>query len=204
MKNIKKNIDIRVQLPSEDEPRVVSSVAVELEYSEVFEDYVLTEDSAAIVEAERAKYLGRFDAVSVKKLRERLNLTQLEMSSLLGLGKKTITRWESGKSLPSLSMSENLKRIELIKNLEDDGILTDEYINNREEFLENRQKQKEDERLSQLQWASKGEILIKSSSSFQSFDSLSRLSSFNESKYEELRLLSSPKLNTVKWEMKAS
>ena len=113
MKNIKKNIDIRVQLPSEDEPRVVSSVAVELEYSEVFEDYVLTEDSAAIVEAERAKYLGRFDAVSVKKLRERLNLTQLEMSSLLGLGKKTITRWESGKSLPSLSMSENLKRIEL-------------------------------------------------------------------------------------------
>lgn len=204
MKNIKKIIDIRVQLPSEDEPRIVGSVEVELEYSKVFEDYVLTEESALNVETERAKHMGRFDAAAVKKLRKRLGLTQLEMSSLLGLGKKTITRWESGKALPSLSMSENLKRIELIKNLEEDGILTDEYINNREEFLANRQKRKEDERLSKLQWASKGEIFIERSSRSQIINHFSRPPSVIETKQAGMLKLVSSSSIMVNWEKKAS
>ena len=37
----------------------------------------------------------------IKALRQRLNLTQIEMSDLLQIGEKTYTRWESGRSRPS-------------------------------------------------------------------------------------------------------
>ena len=80
------------------------------------------------------------------------------MSSFLGLGAKTITRWENGKDLPSLSMSGNLQRIELIKNLQDDEMLPDEYIDDRTAFLENRKQSKEDEMLQKQKWASRGEV----------------------------------------------
>lgn len=158
MKNKKKLIDVMVHLPSEENPRVVGCLEADFEYSEVFKDYVLSEESSLKIDSMRASYLGRFDGQAVKKLRKRLGLTQQQMSSLLGLGAKTITRWESNKSKPSLSMSENLKRIELIKNLQDDGMLPDEYIDDRAAFLEHRKQSKEDEMLQKQKWASRGEV----------------------------------------------
>ena len=147
-----------VHLPSEENPRVVGCLEADFEYSEVFKDYVLSEESSLKIDSMRASYLGRFDGQAVKKLRKRLGLTQQQMSSLLGLGAKTITRWENNKSKPSLSMSENLKRIELIKNLQDDGMLPDEYIDDRTAFLEDRKQSKEDELLQKQKWASRGEV----------------------------------------------
>lgn len=126
MKNKTKLIDVMVHLPFEGNPRKVGCLEADFEYSEVFKDYVLSEESSLKLDSMRASYLGRFDGLAVKKLRKRLGLTQQQMSSLLGLGAKTITRWESNKSMPSLSMSENLKRIELIKNLQDDGIINED------------------------------------------------------------------------------
>ena len=158
MKNKKKLIDVMVHLPSEENPRVVGCLEADFEYSEVFKDYVLSEESSLKIDSMRASYLGRFDGQAVKKLRKRLGLTQQQMSSLLGLGAKTITRWENNKSKPSLSMSENLKRIELIKNLQDDGMLPDEYIDDRTAFLEDRKQSKEDELLQKQKWASRGEV----------------------------------------------
>ena len=70
MKNIKKNVDVRVQLNDDDEPRVVDSVLAEFEYSNIFEDYVLTKESVLLIEKIRAKHLGRFDGAAVKKLQK--------------------------------------------------------------------------------------------------------------------------------------
>ena len=46
----------------------------------------------------------------IKAIREKLGLTQVEMAERLGVGEKTYTRWESGRSMQNKS-SDNLIRL---------------------------------------------------------------------------------------------
>jgi len=60
--------------------------------------------------AERSRRLGLLSAEEIKAIRENLGLTQAQMAELLGVGEKTYTRWESGKSIQNKS-SDNLIRM---------------------------------------------------------------------------------------------
>ena len=51
------------------------------------------------------RFLSRTD---IRRLRERYGLPQNEMCNALGLGKKTWTRWETGRERPSRSMNNML------------------------------------------------------------------------------------------------
>ena len=48
-------------------------------------------------------------AEEIRKLREKLNLSQREVASLLGYNHRTIIRWESGKSRPKIATVEYLR-----------------------------------------------------------------------------------------------
>lgn len=60
--------------------------------------------------AERSRRLGLLSAEEIKTIRKNLGLTQSQMAGLLGVGEKTYTRWESGKSVQNKS-SDNLIRM---------------------------------------------------------------------------------------------
>ncbi|MDP6636992.1 MAG: type II toxin-antitoxin system MqsA family antitoxin [Phycisphaerae bacterium] len=62
------------------------------------------------LEAEQYKRIGLLGPDKIKDARERAGLTQSEMSQFLGIGEKTYTRWESGRSIHSKS-SDNLIRL---------------------------------------------------------------------------------------------
>ena len=137
MKNKKERVDVEVLFPGDKKPtKVETGVQVTLEYDEVFADFNLTEESARKLDEIRAKHLGRYLGEDVKKLRAKLGMSQKDMSLWLGLGAKTISRWENGHSIPSLSMSENLRRIELIEDAVTHNILPKEYIEDPESYLE--------------------------------------------------------------------
>jgi putative transcriptional regulator len=59
----------------------------------------------------------RFDAKSVKKLRSELRLSQNAFADVLGVSKKTVEAWESGRNEPSGSACRLLEVISKDKNI---------------------------------------------------------------------------------------
>jgi len=64
----------------------------------------------AALEEVRYKRLGLLRPEEIKEVRERAGLTQTDMAQFVGVGQKTYTRWESGRSLQNRS-SDNLIRL---------------------------------------------------------------------------------------------
>ena len=60
------------------------------------------------IEQVKARYEGIMLPTDIRRLRERCGLSQNEMCNALGLGKKTWTRWETGRERPSRSMNNML------------------------------------------------------------------------------------------------
>jgi len=77
---------------------------------------VVTEELAEKVEREAAsvyrKQNKRLSGSEIRSLRERLGLSQDLMERALGLGPKTIVRWESERVMPNRSMDNLLRLIE--------------------------------------------------------------------------------------------
>ena len=71
---------------------------------------IISFDLEQQLENVRRERLGFLTPEEMRTIRNRSGLTQIEMAQLLGLGDKTYTRWESGKSLQNKS-SDNLIRL---------------------------------------------------------------------------------------------
>lgn len=46
----------------------------------------------------------------IKELRERQKLTQLELANIINISDKTISKWETGKGLPDITLIEPLSK----------------------------------------------------------------------------------------------
>lgn len=57
-------------------------------------------------------------AVSIKKLRKKLLLTQREFAELLGVKLVTVSRWESGKFEPTMRVKRKLRELFEKNNIE--------------------------------------------------------------------------------------
>jgi len=68
----------------------------------------LTTEATAILDKVKARRMGLLMPEQLKALRERLGLTQKQISELLQIGEKSWTRWETGKERPSRSMNVTL------------------------------------------------------------------------------------------------
>ena len=55
------------------------------------------------------KYMNTYvTGATVKQLRERRNMTQAELAEKLGVSSKTVSKWETGKGLPDISLLQPL------------------------------------------------------------------------------------------------
>lgn len=64
----------------------------------------------------------------IKELRERKQLTQVELANIIGVSDKTISKWETGKGLPDISLIEPLGKALEVSIIE---LMNGEYITNR-------------------------------------------------------------------------
>lgn len=62
-------------------------------------------------------------ANTIKKLRNKLLLTQNEFANYLGVSFESVNRWENGKNEPTMKVKRKLKEL-----LEENGILFEEEI----------------------------------------------------------------------------
>ena len=64
----------------------------------------------------------------IKELREQQNLTQLELANKINVSDKTISKWETGKGLPDISLIEPLSKVLKVSVIE---LMNGEYIINK-------------------------------------------------------------------------
>jgi DNA-binding transcriptional regulator YiaG len=62
---------------------------------------LLTPEAIELIETTKARYMGLLLPGEIREMRERLGLTQKQISTLLQAGEKSYTRWESGRARPS-------------------------------------------------------------------------------------------------------
>lgn len=54
----------------------------------------------------------------IKKIREKLFLTQTEFADLIGVSYETVNRWENGKFNPSMKVKKKIHEICQINNID--------------------------------------------------------------------------------------
>ncbi|MBR4172856.1 MAG: helix-turn-helix domain-containing protein [Clostridia bacterium] len=64
----------------------------------------------------------------VKELREKQGLTQAALGNIIGVSDKTVSKWETGKGLPDISLIEPLSAALKVSVIE---LISGEYITNR-------------------------------------------------------------------------
>ena len=73
-------------------------------------EQIIPHETSEAIERERNRRLGLLTPVEIRAVRARTGLSAVDMASLLGVGEKTYTRWESGRSLHNKS-SDTLIRL---------------------------------------------------------------------------------------------
>ncbi len=60
----------------------------------------LDTEATAFLDKAKARYMGLLTPAQIRALRQRLGVTQKQISELLQIGDKTWTRWETGRERP--------------------------------------------------------------------------------------------------------
>ncbi len=103
-----------VTIPQRDGKGIAErvSIMVETRFDAEVGEWLLTPSGIRLIEDTKARYLGLLLPAEIKALRERFNLTQEQIGDILQIGRKTWTRWESGKQRPSQSSNLLLKLLQ--------------------------------------------------------------------------------------------
>ena len=96
-----KKVPFDIYLPATAATPAKLVETIEVEVYENFGEEFLTTESSELIERTRARHMGFLHGKDIRDLRKRLNLTQDQLSDLLDCGKKSLSRWESGRGLPS-------------------------------------------------------------------------------------------------------
>ena len=107
-----RKVPFDVYLPATADEAPVFAETIEVEVYENFGQDFLTPESSELIERTRARHLGFLHGKDIRELRKRLNLTQDELSALLDCGEKSLSRWESGRGLPSGIVNKLLRLLD--------------------------------------------------------------------------------------------
>ena len=104
---------VPVHIPTPDGNAIAETIKVKVPaYQNPKDDEIyLAEEALEMLDATKARYMGLLQPEAIKELRERLELTQKQISQLLQIGEKTWTRWETGRDRPSRSMNLLLQAV---------------------------------------------------------------------------------------------
>lgn len=99
-----------VHLPAtKDQPaRFVETIEVEAYRS--FGEEVLTPKSSEKIERVKARHLGLMTGADIKAMRERLKLSQKQLTSMLQCGEKMLSHWENSHGHPT-GLSNTILRL---------------------------------------------------------------------------------------------
>ena len=104
---------VPVKIPTLDGKRIAETVEVEVTaYRNPADGEIYLDGEALeVLDNVKARHMGLLLPDGIKELRERLDLTQKQISELLQIGEKTWTRWETGRERPSRSMNLLLQAV---------------------------------------------------------------------------------------------
>ena len=71
-----------------------------------------TKRISILIDKTQARFMGLLADSDIRALRERLCLSQDQLSDLLGCGKKSLSRWENGREYPSQLVNSLLRLLE--------------------------------------------------------------------------------------------
>lgn len=110
---------VSVAIPTSDGERVAEHIEVKvpMRWDAGLGEWLMNAEAMEAIENARYRHMGLMLPSEMLALRERLGLTQKQMSTLLRVGDKSWTRWESGVQRQSQS-------INLLLKLLDAGIVT--------------------------------------------------------------------------------
>ena len=111
----KRPFDIIIRDAPGKPPRVVETIEVEVIVNG--DDEFLTPESSERIEQVRAHHMGLMTGNDIKEMRERLGLSQKELTELLQCGEKSLSRWENDHGLPTGLVNTLLRLL-------DDGLIT--------------------------------------------------------------------------------
>ena len=102
-----KTESIEVRIPNAEGTAVAERVRVEvpLKWDAELNEWLLTEEAHEIIDNTKARHMGLISPAELKEVRLRLRLSQRQIGSLLQVGEKSYTRWETGRSRPSRSLN---------------------------------------------------------------------------------------------------
>jgi DNA-binding transcriptional regulator YiaG len=133
-----------VHIPNLDGDGIAETIRIEVPVRVDAEtgDEILTPEAHELIEKTKARRMGLVSPDEMKQLRDRLGLTQEEMSDLLQIGAKTYTRWESGRARPSRSMNvvlcalrDGQLDVNYLRQLRDPDFSADWFTQNRARAL---------------------------------------------------------------------
>jgi len=109
-RRIRIETEMPVHIPTPDGKAIAETVMVKVP---AFKDALtgevyLTGEALEIMDKAKARHMGILLPGEIKEMRLRMNLTQRQLSELLGTGEKTYTRWENGRERPSQSLNRLL------------------------------------------------------------------------------------------------
>lgn len=115
--------DFKVSIPTVDGENIAELVQIRIpmEWDDELEEWMMTDGGLKQVEETKARHMGLMLPHEIKALREKLRLTQKEISDVLQIGEKTWSPWENGRMRPSRSMNLLLRAL-------DDGKITVDYL----------------------------------------------------------------------------
>lgn len=98
---------IEVRIPNADGTGVAERIPVDvpLRWDAELKEWLLTEEAHELIDNTKARHMGLISPADLKEMRLRLRLTQRQIGSLLQVGEKSYTRWESGRARPSRSLN---------------------------------------------------------------------------------------------------
>lgn len=112
-----------VSIPTADGESIAELISIEIpmEWDAEIQEWLMTDEGLQKVEETKARHMGLMLPAEIRGLRERLNLTQKEISDALQIGEKTWSPWENGRMRPSRSINLLLRAL-------DDGKITTDYL----------------------------------------------------------------------------
>ena len=118
-----KYVETQVHIPNLEGDAIAEVVTVKIPVTTDPDsgEEMLTPEAVELIEDTKARHMGLMVPEEIKELRQRLSLTQREISELLQAGDKSFTRWETGHGRPSRMVNVILRALY-------DGKLTVEYL----------------------------------------------------------------------------
>jgi DNA-binding transcriptional regulator YiaG len=112
-----------VSIPTADGESIAEFIPIEIpmEWDEEIQEWLMSEEGLQKVDETKARHMGLMLPSEIRSLRERLRLTQKEISDALQIGEKTWSPWENGRMRPSRSINLLLRAL-------NDGKITIDYL----------------------------------------------------------------------------